>query len=46
MEVHVSSDEESEAETKEKDGSEGEFVTERKEPPVPAGGRWDIGVRQ
>jgi hypothetical protein len=30
--VHVSSDEESEAETKEEDESEGEFVTERKEP--------------
>jgi hypothetical protein len=30
--VHVSSGEESEAVTKEEDGSEDEFVTERKEP--------------
>jgi hypothetical protein len=36
--VHVSNDEESEAETKEEDGSEDEFVTERKEP-VP---RWEV----
>jgi hypothetical protein len=34
----VSSDEESEAETKEEDESEDEFVTERKEP-VP---RWEV----
>jgi hypothetical protein len=32
VEVHVGSDEESEAETKEEDESEGEFATERKEP--------------
>jgi hypothetical protein len=32
--VHVSSGEESEAVTKEKDESEDEFVTERKEPPI------------
>jgi UV DNA damage repair endonuclease len=39
-EVHVSSGEESEAVTKEEDGSEDEFVTERKEP-VP---KWEVEV--
>jgi hypothetical protein len=37
-EVHVRSDEESEAVTKEEDGSEGEFVTERKEPAP----KWEV----
>jgi hypothetical protein len=39
-EVHVSSGEESEAVTKEEDGSEDEFMTERKEPvPKP---KWEV----
>jgi hypothetical protein len=37
-EVHVSSGEESEAVTEEEDGSEDEFVTERKEP-LP---KWEV----
>jgi hypothetical protein len=41
VEVHVSSDEESEAEKKEEDESEGGFVTERKEPVIPVP-RWEV----